>query len=338
MPQGPPPSTETGYIRDILRRLRQLPVTLNTLRDVDPTGITDGAVPTWDATTKKYTVAAPGEDGSHTPIPHKDTFTVAASPSTTYTLTYPPLADSLNLSVNGLELEEGVDYTVNTVTDVVTISETLKTDDLITADYWTTGALIASAPINDTFDRTTGAFTSTNDTVTSGNAQWTDVSPAGSSFGIDSNQRANSITTGGGGGSADLSVTASKGTVTVDLYGVYTFAPNAISGVTVLQSSDGQNGITLLYDGNHVTLTINKPAGSGGDLQVYSGTPANGSTYELAFDTATTTVTLTVNGTVVYTDSSGGTGFPPAPGTIISIFGNGTNGGIDTFNLTGYSL
>lgn len=82
--------------------------------------------------------------------PWKDKFTVASSPATTYTLTYLPLAHSMNLSLNGVELVEGTDYTVDNANGIVTVSATLKGTptpaDVLTADYWTTARLIASPP------------------------------------------------------------------------------------------------------------------------------------------------------------------------------------------------
>jgi len=41
--------------------MRGQPVTLNTLHDVDPTGLTDGQAPVWNATAKKY---KPGSTGA----------------------------------------------------------------------------------------------------------------------------------------------------------------------------------------------------------------------------------------------------------------------------------
>lgn len=91
------------------------------------------------------------------PQPTKDTFTVAATPATTYTLNAIPYqgtgGSSLNLSLNGLELVEGVDYTCDYTTAIVTVSATLTGTptpaDVLTADYWTTGDLIAlSGPLS----------------------------------------------------------------------------------------------------------------------------------------------------------------------------------------------
>ncbi|HWU21564.1 MAG TPA: hypothetical protein VN088_08565, partial [Nocardioides sp.] len=61
------------------------------------------------------------------PNPAKDTFTVAATPATTYTLTYLPLEQSVNLSLNGIELLEGTDYTLDYATAIATISADLVT-------------------------------------------------------------------------------------------------------------------------------------------------------------------------------------------------------------------
>src|SRR3954469_2973128 len=64
------------------------------------------------------------------PQPAKDTFTVATTPATTYTLNAIPYqgsgGSSLNFSLNGVELIEGVDYTVDYTTAVVTVTATLK--------------------------------------------------------------------------------------------------------------------------------------------------------------------------------------------------------------------
>lgn len=82
------------------------------------------------------------------PKPAKDSFTVAATPATDYPLTAIPLTSdlgsSLVLSLNGLVLVEGTDYTVDYGTAVVTVSETLVTDDKLYAEYWTTGELVAA--------------------------------------------------------------------------------------------------------------------------------------------------------------------------------------------------
>lgn len=107
------------------------------------------------------------------PQPAKDSFTVASTPATTYQLTAIPYqgtgGSSLNLSLNGLELVEGVDYTCDYTTAVVTVSATLKGTptpaDVLTADYWTTGDLIAfSGPpdiggFSDNFNRANSTTT-----------------------------------------------------------------------------------------------------------------------------------------------------------------------------------
>lgn len=103
------------------------------------------------------------------PVPRKDTFTVASTPATTYTLSALPISPSINLSLNGLELLEGADYTVNYTTAVVTVSATLKGTpppaDVLTADYWTTGDLVAgsgtpdSGGFSDNFNRADSATT-----------------------------------------------------------------------------------------------------------------------------------------------------------------------------------
>lgn len=82
-------------------------------------------------------------------IPFKQPFTVAATPAADYQLTYLPYRDSDSSSVqvklNGLGLVEGTDYTVDYDTGIVTVSDDLVEDDVLTVDYWTTGELIAGS-------------------------------------------------------------------------------------------------------------------------------------------------------------------------------------------------
>lgn len=112
---------------------------------------------------------------SQMPQPAKDTFTVASTPATTYQLNAIPYqgsgGSSLNLSLNGVELVEGVDYTCDYTTAIVTVTATLKGTptpaDVLTADYWTTGDLIAATGPVDTG---AGAPTSMSHSSGSGNS------------------------------------------------------------------------------------------------------------------------------------------------------------------------
>ena len=124
------------------------------------------------------------------PQPAKDSFTVASTPATTYQLNAIPYqgsgGSSLNLSLNGVELVEGVDYTCDYTTAIVTVSATLKGTptpaDVLTADYWTTGDLIAATgplltgAIFDNFNR---ADQAPPGTTSDGNATWSDVGVKG---------------------------------------------------------------------------------------------------------------------------------------------------------------
>lgn len=186
----------------------------------------------------------------------------------------------------------------------------------------------------DDFNRTPGAFTAGNNTLTSGGATWTDTSPALSSFGIDANYRANSITTAGGGGSAALSVGASKGTLQADMYGVFSGGVSNGNSSFSVRSNDTTTGFLVVFDGQTLTLTLLRPAGSGGNTSLYTGTMTPGATVSLVYDCSVAgafSVTLTAGGVQVYTGSGYGSGALTA--SVIGIGGNGANSGVDNFSI-----
>jgi len=119
--------------------MRGQPVTLNTQHDYDISGgLSDGDVPTWDATAKKY---KPGSGGF--PIWEYDEFTVAATPSTTYWLSYLPYGIN-HVSRNGVTQRLGTDYTVDNTTGVITFVSAPTTGDIISVSYVTTAELLAT--------------------------------------------------------------------------------------------------------------------------------------------------------------------------------------------------
>jgi len=86
------------------------------------------------------------------PQPAKDSFTVAATPATDYPLTAIPYKSDLGSSViltwNGVTQVEGPDYSVDYDTGVVTLDSSLvaflTVDDVLYAEYETTGELVAA--------------------------------------------------------------------------------------------------------------------------------------------------------------------------------------------------
>lgn len=71
-------------------------------------------------------------------IPVVETFTAAAL-QTTFQLTSECNAGDLTLSVNGVSYVLGTDYTVNSVTSVVTWLDTdfaLEAGDVVVVEYW----------------------------------------------------------------------------------------------------------------------------------------------------------------------------------------------------------
>lgn len=72
-----------------------------------------------------------------------DAFTVAATPETTFQLTYIPVFGTCAMYVNGLEQEEDLDYSVSYDTGLVTFDTALTTGDRINFRYLVTDWLIA---------------------------------------------------------------------------------------------------------------------------------------------------------------------------------------------------
>lgn len=79
-----------------------------------------------------------------------DEFTVAATPETTFTLTYIPVDGTCAMFVNGLEQTEDTDYTVDYDTAVVTFVTALTTGDEIDFRYLITDWLVARSLPEDT--------------------------------------------------------------------------------------------------------------------------------------------------------------------------------------------
>jgi hypothetical protein len=84
------------------------------------------------------------------PTPYRQDFTVAATPATDYTLDFLPIEDSVILTLNKFDELEGVDFTIDYATGVVTMADTLLQNDVINVHYWTTGELIAQTLPADT--------------------------------------------------------------------------------------------------------------------------------------------------------------------------------------------
>jgi hypothetical protein len=114
--------------------------------------------------------------GSH------DEFTAAATPATTYQLTYIPVTGTCLMALNGHVQREGTDYSVNYATGIVTVSATQAASDKITFRYLITDWLVARSLLADTgADHAT--FIDTDITTTSSSASATINIPAGTTPG-----------------------------------------------------------------------------------------------------------------------------------------------------------
>lgn len=100
-----------------------------------------------------------------------DEFTAAATPATTYTLTYIPLSGTCLMALNGHVQREGVDYSVAYDTGVVTVSATQASGDKITFRYLVTDWLIARSLPAETDPNGKAIIYNTTTSVTS--ATWT---------------------------------------------------------------------------------------------------------------------------------------------------------------------
>lgn len=160
--------------------MRGQPVTLNTLRDVNPAGISNGNVPIWDAASRTW---KPGSAGGGTPVWKHDRFVVPSTPVTLYALTFVPLGINV-LAKNGSVLAEDTDYTVDYVNGTFTLASTPTASDVLFCSYViaaTTTHLIA-----DTFNR---ADSATTINPASDGGTWTvDTAASGDVWGISSNR------------------------------------------------------------------------------------------------------------------------------------------------------
>lgn len=68
-----------------------------------------------------------------------DEWTAAGTPVTTYPLSFIPTVDSIAVYLGGHWLRPSVDYTVNSLTGILTVSATLTAGDVISAHYTTDG-------------------------------------------------------------------------------------------------------------------------------------------------------------------------------------------------------
>lgn len=122
---------------------------------VRPVGVSGDWGPKFSFTTEGVTDPL----GIYKPRPVKNSWVVSSTTGGECLLTVLPLTSelgsSINLSLNGMELEEGVDYTANYTTGQIIVSQSLNVGDVITADYWTIGALpTPPAPNTVTFNYT----------------------------------------------------------------------------------------------------------------------------------------------------------------------------------------
>lgn len=109
-----------------------------------PITLTDDQSAQWKALHR----TSKGGAAAQKALPAKDFFTVSGPSDTTHQLTAIPYksdyGSSVILTLNGLALVGGNDYTVDYTTGVVTVSETLVAGDELYAEYWTTGELVAA--------------------------------------------------------------------------------------------------------------------------------------------------------------------------------------------------
>lgn len=106
-------------------------------------------------------------------VPHKDAFTVTSNFKRTYWLNFLPVQESLNLSLNGIQLQEIIDYTVDSSTGEISLDDAVVTvagavPDIFTADYWTTAVPTSPPPAP------TPAFVAAHDW----SAPWASANPA----------------------------------------------------------------------------------------------------------------------------------------------------------------
>lgn len=88
--------------------------------------------------------------GVQFPVGKYDVFIVAATPAATYTLTTLPYWLAV-LANNGVVMEEGLHYTVDNSTGVITVDTSyLASGDVLVARYLTTGELVAKTLAADT--------------------------------------------------------------------------------------------------------------------------------------------------------------------------------------------
>lgn len=100
-----------------------------------------------------------------------DEFTVAATPETTWQLTYIPVYGTVAMYVDGLEQEEDADYSVDYDTGEVTFAVGLTTGDRVNFRYLVTDWLIARSLPEEWTDIDGGSSApTTTDTVDGGTA------------------------------------------------------------------------------------------------------------------------------------------------------------------------
>lgn len=94
-------------------------------------GAAFGDVPIWTGTRWKPSGSAAGATGAW----QKDPFTLAASGAQPLTLSYTPVANSLDVKLNGVGQLEGVDYAVTGATLLVYAAMSAASSDVLEAQY-----------------------------------------------------------------------------------------------------------------------------------------------------------------------------------------------------------